>query len=219
MSDGGVHSGWTTCEALIELGAELGVPDLVLHAFTDGRDTLPHSGAGFLATVEGWMSAAGAGRIGSVVGRYYAMDRDKRWERIQPAYDLLVHGRAAHARRVRPEAARAAYERGETDEFIKPVLVGRGGAHPSGRLGVHVQLPARPDARDHARAGRARVREIDRGGVAAVERYATMTEYVEGWPYPVAFRPEHPVGDDVERDRARAAAASCTSPRPRSTRT
>src|SRR5205085_11524777 len=83
VSDGGVHSGFKHIEALIRLGAELGVPDLVLHAFTDGRDTLPTSGAAFLKMVEGWMADAGAGRVGSVVGRYYAMDRDRRWDRVQ----------------------------------------------------------------------------------------------------------------------------------------
>ena len=193
VSDGGVHSGWTHLEALIKLGAELGVPDLVLHAFTDGRDTLPHSGADFLATVEGWMSAAGAGRIGSVVGRYYAMDRDKRWERIQPAYDLLVHGRAEHSAASGPEAARGAYERGETDEFITPVLVGSGEARI--RPGDSVfTFNFRPDRmREITRAlAEPGFAEIDRGGIEPISRYATMTEYVEGWPYPVAFRPEHP---------------------------
>src|SRR5271154_1970369 len=79
VSDGGVHSGWTHLEALIRMGDSLGVPDLVLHAFTDGRDTLPTAGAGYLEVVQGWMDDAGAGRIGSVVGRYWAMDRDRRW--------------------------------------------------------------------------------------------------------------------------------------------
>src|SRR3984885_5881989 len=79
VSDGGVHSGFGHLEALIRLGASLEVPDLVLHAFTDGRDTLPTSGAGYLDTVEGWMASTGAGRVGSVVGRYFAMDRDRRW--------------------------------------------------------------------------------------------------------------------------------------------
>jgi 2,3-bisphosphoglycerate-independent phosphoglycerate mutase len=74
VSDGGVHSGWTHLEALIRLGASLDVPDLVLHAFTDGRDTLPESGAGYLAEVAWWMADAGAGRIGTVVGRYYARE-------------------------------------------------------------------------------------------------------------------------------------------------
>ena len=124
VSDGGVHSGWEHLQALIRLGASLDVSDLVLHAFTDGRDTLPKSGAGYLETVQGWMDDAGAGRIGSVVGRYWAMDRDKRWDRTQRAYDLLVHGRAEHRAESGARAAREAYERDETDEFITPVLVG-----------------------------------------------------------------------------------------------
>src|SRR5436309_7552118 len=74
VSDGGVHSGFGHLRGLIELAASTEVPDLVLHAFTDGRDTLPTSGAGYLAEVQRWMEAAGAGRVGSVVGRYYAMD-------------------------------------------------------------------------------------------------------------------------------------------------
>ena len=82
--------------ALIEMGARLGVADLVVHAFTDGRDTLPTAGAEYLRTVERWMADAGAGRIGTVIGRYYGMDRDRRWERTQQAYDLLVHGIAEH---------------------------------------------------------------------------------------------------------------------------
>src|SRR5437588_183501 len=85
VSDGGVHSGLGHLEALIGLAAELEVPELIVHAFTDGRDTLPTSGAGYLEAVEGWLSAAGQGRIGSVVGRYWAMDRDSRWERVQVA--------------------------------------------------------------------------------------------------------------------------------------
>ena len=95
-SDGGVHSGSTHLRALIDLAAALDVPDLVLHAFTDGRDTPPDAGAGFLGTVEEWMSSAGIGRVGSVVGRYFAMDRDRRWDRTQLAYDMLVHGEAEH---------------------------------------------------------------------------------------------------------------------------
>ncbi len=192
VSDGGVHSGWGHIEALIKLGAELGVADLVLHAFTDGRDTLPHGGAEYLETVEGWMARAGAGRVGSVIGRYYAMDRDKRWERIQPAYDLLVHGRAEHTATSGPEAARAAYERDETDEFIKPVRVGNEAQIRPGDSVIAFNF--RPDRmREITRAlAEPDFQEIDRGGVAPIERYATMTEYEEGWPYPVAFPPEHP---------------------------
>ena len=92
----------------------------MLHAFTDGRDTLPKSGAGYLEQVEAWMAESGAGRIGSVIGRYYAMDRDKRWDRVQLAYDLLVHGEAEHRADSGAQAARDAYAREETDEFITP---------------------------------------------------------------------------------------------------
>jgi 2,3-bisphosphoglycerate-independent phosphoglycerate mutase len=109
VSDGGVHASMEHLKALISLARELEVPDLVVHAFTDGRDTTPKSGAGYLETVAGWMSDSGCGRFGSVVGRYYAMDRDKRWDRVKLAYDMLVHGRAEHRFDRAPDAARAAY--------------------------------------------------------------------------------------------------------------
>ncbi|MDQ2759118.1 MAG: 2,3-bisphosphoglycerate-independent phosphoglycerate mutase [Actinomycetota bacterium] len=194
VSEGGVHSGFSQLQALIGLGAELGlgVSDLVLHAFTDGRDTLPHAGAGYLDTVQGWMAAAGAGRIGTVIGRYYAMDRDSRWDRVQLAYDLLVHGAAEHHARSGEGAARAAYERAETDEFIAPVLVG---AEARIRPGDSVlAFNFRPDRmREITRAlAEPGFAEVDRGGAPAIDRYATMTEYRAGWPYPVAFLPEHP---------------------------
>ncbi len=192
VSDGGVHSGFGHLSALIELGAAMEVPDLLLHAFTDGRDTLPKSGAGYLAEVQGWMEASGAGRIGSVVGRYYAMDRDRRWERIQRAYDLLVHGRAEHRASSGEAAAREAYDRGETDEFIEPVLVG---AEAAIRPGDSVfAFNFRPDRMRELTLALAEPEFdcIDRGGAPPIRRYATMTEYEEGWPYPVAFPPERP---------------------------
>jgi 2,3-bisphosphoglycerate-independent phosphoglycerate mutase len=193
VSDGGVHSGWLHLEALIRLGASLAVPDLVLHAFTDGRDTLPRSGAGFLETVEGWMADAGAGRIGSVVGRYFAMDRDRRWDRTQRAYDLLVHGRGEHAASSASDAAREAYERGETDEFITPTVVGDEDSRIRPGDSV-IAFNFRPDRmRQITRAlAEPGFEEVDRGGAPPVERYVTMTEYEEGWPYRVAFPPEHP---------------------------
>jgi 2,3-bisphosphoglycerate-independent phosphoglycerate mutase len=193
VSDGGVHSGWSHLEALIRLGASLGVSDLVLHAFTDGRDTLPKSGAGYLETVQGWMEDAGGGRIGSVVGRYWAMDRDRRWDRTQRAYDLLMHGRGEHRAASGAEAAREAYEREETDEFITPVLVGD--AESCIRAGDSVfAFNFRPDRmRQITRAlAEPDFDEIDRGGAEAVERYATMTQYEEDFDYPVAFPPERP---------------------------
>jgi len=192
VSDGGVHSGWKHLEALIGLAAELGVPDLVLHAFTDGRDTLPRAGAGYLETVEGWMDGAGVGRVGSVIGRYFAMDRDRRWDRTQRAYDLIVDGSARHHADTGVAAVRTAYERGETDEFVEPVAVG---SEAMIRPGDSVfAFNFRPDRmREITRAlADPEFTEVDRGGAAPVERYAGMTEYEEGWPYPVAFPPAHP---------------------------
>ncbi|MBO0769462.1 MAG: 2,3-bisphosphoglycerate-independent phosphoglycerate mutase [Solirubrobacterales bacterium] len=192
VSDGGVHSSDRHLQALIRLGAELGVKDLVVHAFTDGRDTLPHSGEGYLGQLEQWMAEAGVGRVGSVIGRYYAMDRDSRWERIQLAYDLLVHGRGQRSAASGVEAVKAAYAAGETDEFIKPTVVG---ADASIRPGDSVLVfNFRPDrVRELTRAlAEPGFAEFDRGGAPVLERYATLTEYQEGWPYPVAFPPEHP---------------------------
>jgi 2,3-bisphosphoglycerate-independent phosphoglycerate mutase len=192
VSDGGVHSGFTHLEALIRLGAELGVKDLVLHAFTDGRDTLPKAGAGFLETVEGWMADAGAGRVGSVVGRYFAMDRDKRWDRVQRGYDLLVHGRAEHRADTGAQAVRDAYERDETDEFVTPVRVGDEACIRAGDSVIGFNF--RPDRMREISQALADpgFTDVDRGAAEPISRYATMTEYEEGWPYPVAFPPERP---------------------------
>ena len=104
------------------------VPDIVLHAFTDGRDTLPDSGAGYVAEARGWLREAGGRDRPRSSGRYYAMDRDKRWDRIKLAYDAIVTAEADAPHAESGEAAvRAAYERDETDEFIKPTVVGGGG--------------------------------------------------------------------------------------------
>jgi 2,3-bisphosphoglycerate-independent phosphoglycerate mutase len=192
VSDGGVHSSMEHLRALIDLGASLEVPDLVVHAFTDGRDTTPKSGAGYLETVTGWMSESGRGRFGSVVGRYYAMDRDRRWDRVKLAYDMLVHGRAEHHFDSAAEAARAAYERDETDEFITPSLVGEEARIRPGDSVLGLNF--RPDRmREITRAlAEPGFDEFDRDGGDPVEHYTAMTEYEEGWPYPVAFAPERP---------------------------
>jgi 2,3-bisphosphoglycerate-independent phosphoglycerate mutase len=192
VSDGGVHSSDRHLAALIRLGGELGVPDLVVHAFMDGRDTSPTAGEGYLAEVEGWCREAGDARVGSVIGRYFAMDRDRRWDRVQQAYDLLVHGRADHHAASGPEAARAAYDRGETDEFITATTVG-GEARIRPEDAV-LAFNFRPDRmREITRAlADPSFTEVDRRGAPVVERYTSLTEYEEGWPYPVAFRPARP---------------------------
>ncbi|HEX6698882.1 MAG TPA: 2,3-bisphosphoglycerate-independent phosphoglycerate mutase [Solirubrobacteraceae bacterium] len=191
VSDGGVHSGFEHLQALIAMAGEA-CDDVVVHAFTDGRDTLPDSGAGFVERVQGWCEEAGSARVGSVVGRYWAMDRDQRWERIQKAYDLLVHGRAEHHADSAVEAVRAAYERDETDEFIEPTTVGEEARIRPGDSIIAFNF--RPDRmREITRAlAEPGFDEVDRGGVEPIDRYATLTEYEEGWPYPVAFPPARP---------------------------
>ena len=197
VSDGGVHSSLEHLFALIALtrvcvrARGTHAEDVVVHAFTDGRDTLPHTGAGFLAQLD----AVEGARVGSVIGRYWAMDRDRRWERTQRAYDLLVHGRAPHRAGSGEEAVRAAYERGETDEFIEPTLVGADAQDTAIMPGDSViAFNFRPDRmRELTRAlAEPGFAEIDRDGAEPVARYTTLTEYEEGWPYPVAFTPERP---------------------------
>jgi 2,3-bisphosphoglycerate-independent phosphoglycerate mutase len=197
VSDGGVHSSLTQLLALIELARERGVPDVVVHAFTDGRDTLPHSGRGFLAQLD----AARGARVGSVVGRYFAMDRDRRWQRTQRAYDLLVHGVAPYSAPSGEQAVADAYERGETDEFIEPTLVdGEARIRPGDSV---VAFNFRPDRmRELTRAlaepgfGEDAAESLPgwrgRDGAPPVARYATLTRYEEDWSYPVAFAPERP---------------------------
>jgi 2,3-bisphosphoglycerate-independent phosphoglycerate mutase len=191
-SDGGVHSSLAQLHALIAMAAKIGVADLVLHCFTDGRDTSPTAGAGFLESVAGWCETAGNARIASVTGRWWAMDRDKRWDRVQATYDLLVHGRGAHHVHAATEAATEAYARGETDEFIAPTLVGADGKiRPDDSV---ICFNFRPDRmRELVRAlADPEFTEVDRGGSAPVTQLTTMTRYQEGWPYPVAFEPSLP---------------------------
>ena len=191
VSKGGVHSGFEHLRACIQLATREEVPDIVLHAFTDGRDTAPDSGAGYVAEAEGWLREAG-GRIGTVTGRYYAMDRDKRWDRTKLAYDAIVHGQAdaPHADSGE-EAVRAAYERDETDEFIKPTLVGEEAVIRDGDAVLFFNF--RPDrARQLTRAlAEPDFDEFDRGDAPRVE-YASLTQYQEDWDYPVAFEPDRP---------------------------
>jgi 2,3-bisphosphoglycerate-independent phosphoglycerate mutase len=120
LSDGGVHSSNKHVYALCDMVQSLGLTKVYIHAFMDGRDTDPKSGLGFVQELENYLSQTNStAKIASVCGRYYAMDRDKRWERVKLAYDLLVHAQGkeyAHAQ----EAISASYEEGVTDEFIKP---------------------------------------------------------------------------------------------------
>jgi 2,3-bisphosphoglycerate-independent phosphoglycerate mutase len=188
VSDGGVHSGWEHIEATIELASQEGVPDIVFHAFTDGRDTSPQGGRTYLAELERWLRQAG--RVATVGGRYYAMDRDTRWERTKLAYDAIVHGRGLHAAGS-AEAIEGAYERGETDEFVKPTVIGDYDGVAAGDVGIFINF--RPDrARQITRAlAEPNFDEFPRGGGATLD-LTTMTGYQKGWPYPVAFAEARP---------------------------
>jgi 2,3-bisphosphoglycerate-independent phosphoglycerate mutase len=120
VSDGGVHSHISHLKAILSTCRDRGLKDVFVHAFTDGRDTDPKSGYGYLKDLENHMSES-TGKIASVTGRYYAMDRDKRWERVKLAYDALVHGIGQPAENI-PEAVEKSYAENITDEFIKPII-------------------------------------------------------------------------------------------------
>jgi 2,3-bisphosphoglycerate-independent phosphoglycerate mutase len=172
VSDGGVHSSMEHLRALVDMA----LGDVVVHAFTDGRDTSPHGGAGYLAEVESWPNA----RVGTVVGRYYGMDRDERWERTEKAALLMLSGEADYRAQTAQQAALDAYERGETDEFISPTLVGEEADIAPGDHVVCFNF--RPD----------RMRQIVSRLADAGVRITTMTEYDEDWDFPVAFPPARP---------------------------
>ncbi len=121
MSDGGVHSHTNHLKALIDLCAKEEVQNVFIHAFTDGRDTDPKSGLGFITDLEEHLKRSNA-KIATVIGRYYAMDRDKRWERVKLAYDALVHGIGTNATSA-SAAIQKGYEENITDEFIKPIII------------------------------------------------------------------------------------------------
>ena len=132
-SDGGVHSMLTHLYALLKMAKQQGVEQVFLHAFMDGRDTPPESGAGFIQQIQQQMNSLGSGRIATVSGRYYAMDRDKRWERVEKAFDALVLG-TGHKATDPVEAIKRSYEKGVTDEFIEPVTIVDGRNEPIGLI-------------------------------------------------------------------------------------
>jgi 2,3-bisphosphoglycerate-independent phosphoglycerate mutase len=188
VSDGGVHSGWGHIEACIEMAAREGVPDLVLHAFTDGRDTLPKAAPGYLDEVERWLRHAG--RIGTVCGRYYAMDRDRRWDRTKQAYDAIVRAQGLRASSARA-AVEASHERGQTDEFVRPTVIGDYDGMADGDAVLHFNF--RPDrARQLVRAlAEPGFDEFPRGDAPRIH-LTTLTEYRAEWAYPIAFPPQVP---------------------------
>ncbi|MGH9470799.1 MAG: 2,3-bisphosphoglycerate-independent phosphoglycerate mutase, partial [Terriglobia bacterium] len=194
LSDGGVHSQQEHLYALLRMARENGVREVYVHAFLDGRDTLPTRGAEYLAALRQKMSEYGVGKIATVTGRYYAMDRDNRWERIQKAYDAMVNGEGCQASD--PAAAvKEFYNQDVTDEFMPPIVVTQPGGQPTATI----------RARDavmffNFRADRARqtTRALTQPGLAAFERrnipeglfYVCMTRYDKTFTLPYVFAPQ-----------------------------
>jgi 2,3-bisphosphoglycerate-independent phosphoglycerate mutase len=133
LSDGGVHSMNTHLYALLEMAKREGVADVCIHCFMDGRDTPPESGAGFIEQLQKEIRRIGVGRIATVIGRYYAMDRDKRWERVERAKAALVDG-VGEKTEDAVAAVKRSYEKGVTDEFIEPIVLVDERKEPTGRI-------------------------------------------------------------------------------------
>jgi len=154
VSPGGVHSHTDHLLALVRLAKKQGVNNVYIHAFLDGRDTPPRSADGYLETLEAGLREIGLGKVASISGRYYAMDRDNRWERVQRAYDMLTLGTGLSAGSSK-EAITAAYARGEDDEFVQPtnIIPDAGGAAVIHESDAIIFFNFRPDrARELTRA-------------------------------------------------------------------
>ena len=188
-SPGGVHSSLEHAYAIVELAKRRGLTKVYWHAFLDGRDTPPKSGAGFLRDVERQLSKIGVGRIATVVGRYYAMDRDNRWDRVQLAYDLLTRA-AGEVAQESTSAVEKRYAQGETDEFIKPIVIDPEGKISDGDAVIFFNFRA-----DRAREMTRALTADSFDGFARAARphlaaYVCMTQYDASFPLAVAFPPQ-----------------------------
>lgn len=193
-SDGGVHSHLKHLVALLELAAREQVGEVYVHAMTDGRDTAPNSGAGYLAELEQAIARVGIGRVVSVVGRYYGMDRDNRWERVKAAYDCLVSGVGSQFSSS-ADALKHSYAAGVTDEFVPASVIGKSADD------VAQTRIAAGDAVIFFNFRSDRARQITRAftdsqfqGFARPQisnlHYVCMTEYDETFTLPIAFPPD-----------------------------
>ena len=188
VSSGGVHSAMNHLEALIKMAADNGLSDVYVHAFLDGRDTPPESAETFLAEIEETLKKYNLPKIASIIGRYWAMDRDKRWDRIEKAYNCLVLGEGNKANDSK-EAILNSYKNGKTDEFVEPVNIG--GKRISDNDAV-IFFNYRPDrAREITRA--MALKDFDgfnRKKVLNNLYYVCMTQYDETFGLPIAFKPQ-----------------------------
>lgn len=191
VSDGGVHSHQDQLLAMARVAREAGCDDVMVHAITDGRDTSPTGGEGYLEYVEDELAKCGA-RIGTVIGRYYAMDRDKRWERTKLAWDAIVHGKAEKREVLASEAIAEQYGVEKTDEFLSPIVFFD---HEKQRVNdgdVVVFFNFRADrARQLSEVflSGGSFKEFETGAIPEVAFY-TLTEYDENYDCPAIFPPE-----------------------------
>ncbi|HKW79414.1 MAG TPA: 2,3-bisphosphoglycerate-independent phosphoglycerate mutase [Casimicrobiaceae bacterium] len=191
VSPGGVHSHERQLAAMVEMAAQGGAPRVAVHAFLDGRDTPPKSAAGSLGYMNDVCARHQGCRVADIVGRYYAMDRDQRWDRIEAAYDLIVDARAPYSAPDAASALAAAYARGESDEFVEPTTIAGGARIGDGDVVVFMNFRA-DRARQMTRAltdpgfsGFARKR------VPRLGAFVTLTSYGKEFAaLPVAFPPQ-----------------------------
>jgi 2,3-bisphosphoglycerate-independent phosphoglycerate mutase len=193
LSDGGVHSHISHVEALLGMAKSAGGLPVFFHAFLDGRDTPPQSGLGYVQTAEAFMRNLGIGHLATVTGRYYAMDRDQRWNRVAQAYAALVEG-VGQRRASAEEAVRLSYDAAVTDEFVLPAVVAEPDGNPIGTIrdgdGV-IFFNFRADrARELTRAlTEPGFEAFPRKTVPKLSAFATMTAYDDTFTHPVAFPP------------------------------
>jgi len=194
LSPGGVHSHQDHIYALMKLADQCGVEKIYLHAFLDGRDTPPKSAEEYIHQTYLRMRELGKGRFASIVGRYYAMDRNKRWERTKAAYDLISQGKAEYRSNDVFIAVDMAYARGETDEFVRPTAITMPGEPPvkveDGDVLVFANYRA-DRARQLARAfTKPDFQSFERERVPELGAFISLTEYKANYEFPVAFPPE-----------------------------
>ncbi len=195
VSDGGVHSQLSHLLALLDMARQKGLTQVCVHAILDGRDTPPDGGVGYLGQLQKHIEKHGFGRVATICGRFYAMDRDKRWDRIQEAYRLYTEGLGTPANDP-VESVKAAYQRGETDEFVRPIVLADTDGSTSGTIkdadGV-IFFNFRADrAREITRA----LTDPDFDGFKRdcfpqLSVYVGMTQFDESFGLPVAFAPKH----------------------------
>jgi 2,3-bisphosphoglycerate-independent phosphoglycerate mutase len=189
VSDGGVHSHQDQLIAMVKLASEAGVKDIMIHAITDGRDTSPTGGEGYLAKVEDEAAKCGA-RVATVIGRYFAMDRDKRWDRVKLAWDAIVLGKGEVRDILASEAVADFYRLDKTDEFMPPMIFTDADTQRVRDGDVVLFFNFRADrARELSDAFlKADFSGFERG-VAPKTHYVTLTEYDETYDCPAVFAP------------------------------